>query len=391
MLRPAMRDTTAARRHFSLLAGSLWLIIGTATLFERFRWPLHVHAGWRAWVWGASWALMGTGLVVAVRCWSAASPRARTWRAAAIALQAAAAFSVTVGGPCFLDGVMVGLVAWQVAFLLPLRWVVGGVLAQTALLISLFAVEGRLALGAITGLSNLCFQLLAILTARQARADAEARGHVQQLHAELVASREENLRRRTHEERLRIARELHDVLGHQLTAMSLFLESAGQQVQGKPLQSVQRAQELARSMLQSVREVVDEFRGQTPVTEALRALAQSVDRPLVHLTLEGALDSLDAQRAHTLLRCVQEMVTNSLRHAGAQNIWVQVSLRDGRVEARVRDDGRGAEGLREGHGLSGMRERLASLGGTLSVSCAPDSGGFEVAASLGVPATVVRH
>jgi signal transduction histidine kinase len=84
-------------------------------------------------------------------------------------------------------------------------------------------------------------------------------------------------------------------------------------------------------------------------------------------------------QADALFHCVQEALTNAVRHADAANVWVQLAgARDG-VEVRVRDDGRGARTVAPGHGLQGMRERLEEVGGTLQLETLLDRG-FEVRA-----------
>jgi signal transduction histidine kinase len=80
-----------------------------------------------------------------------------------------------------------------------------------------------------------------------------------------------------------------------------------------------------------------------------------------------------------VLRCVQEIVTNTLRHAGASNLWIHVEQRTGGIVVDTRDDGRGAHQVTAGHGLSGMRARLEELGGFLQIAPAPS---FAVTAQL---------
>ena len=82
----------------------------------------------------------------------------------------------------------------------------------------------------------------------------------------------------------------------------------------------------------------------------------------------------DPVRAQVLLRCAQEVITNSVRHAEARNLWVRLRLEDEGVELRARDDGRGVANFRPGNGLLGMQERLRDLGGTLDVITAAGKG-----------------
>ena len=86
---------------------------------------------------------------------------------------------------------------------------------------------------------------------------------------------------------------------------------------------------------------------------------------------------MDAARAEALVRCVQEVITNTLKHATAGHLWIQVSCVAGGVTVRAWDDGRGAARLQPGTGLTGMRERFAQLGGEVAVT--PNAGsGFAL-------------
>jgi signal transduction histidine kinase len=82
-----------------------------------------------------------------------------------------------------------------------------------------------------------------------------------------------------------------------------------------------------------------------------------------------------------VLRCAQEIVTNAARHAGAENLWLDLEHEGGMVTLRARDDGRGARSVRPGNGLRGMRERLESVGGSLAVETA-EGKGFALRATL---------
>jgi signal transduction histidine kinase len=186
-------------------------------------------------------------------------------------------------------------------------------------------------------------------------------------------------------ERLRIAQELHDALGHHLTALSLNLEAALQLTHGAAHTSVSTAQGLARRLLSDVREIVAESRTRDGInlTEALQTLVGSMPRPRVHLDVPDGLRTPDPERAHTLLRCAQEIVTNAARHSDAENLWISVRCEGETLHIEARDDGRGSVGADGGFGILGMRERVAQAGGELRVVTQPGHG-FEVTALLPV-------
>jgi len=178
------------------------------------------------------------------------------------------------------------------------------------------------------------------------------------------------------EERLRIAQELHDALGHHLTAMSLNLEAAAHQTEGPARESVRTAQSLARSLLSDVKEIVRTLKAEAEVDLAgeLSRLALEVPSPRIHLTMPPELRLPSPALAATLLRCVQEIVTNAIRHASARNLWIELVESPDGVRLCARDDGQGTAAVQPGNGLSGMRRRVEELGGTLDIESGPGAG-----------------
>src|SRR5262249_19576093 len=161
----------------------------------------------------------------------------------------------------------------------------------------------------------------------------------------------------------------HDAVGHHLTALSLNLEALALQVDGKAAEPVREARALAKRALEDVRGVVDRLREpeRTDLFAALRALAEKIPRPRIHLSLPGEVATRGPARALTVLRCAQEIVSNAVRHASAENLWIELREVEGALEIHARDDGRGAEAIVLGHGLTIMRERLESGGGRLEI------------------------
>lgn len=179
-------------------------------------------------------------------------------------------------------------------------------------------------------------------------------------------------------ERTRISRELHDLLGHHLTALSLNLEVAGHITEGQAQEHVRQAHTLAKLLLTDVREAVSQLResGAIDLAAALRPLAERVPSLHIHLDMDDPLSVEDPERAHVLLRCTQEIITNAVRHAGARNLWINVAREHERIVISAHDDGVGGEVERilPGNGLRGMRERLAQHGGDLELSARRGAG-----------------
>ena len=233
------------------------------------------------------------------------------------------------------------------------------------------------------------FSMFIFVTSLVARQQTEARDEQRRLNAELRATRALLAESARVNERTRISRELHDLLGHQLTALTLNLEVASHLAEGQALEHVKRSHGLAKLLLGNVREVVSQLRetGAIDLAAALRPLTENVPSLDIQLEIEDSLNVEDPQRAHVLLRCTQEIITNAVRHAGARHLWIKVYREaPDRVVIEARDDGVGAEMVNVGNGLRGMRERLQQCGGQLQVETRPGEG-FRLRAT--VPATVL--
>lgn len=233
------------------------------------------------------------------------------------------------------------------------------------------------------------FSMFIFVTSLVARQQTEARDEQRRLNSELRATRALLAESARVNERTRISRELHDLLGHQLTALTLNLEVAGHLAEGQALEHVKRSHTLAKLLLGNVREVVSQLRetGAIDLAAALRPLTENVPSLDIQLEIEDPLNVEDPQRAHVLLRCAQEIITNAVRHAGARHLWIKVYREaPDRVVVEARDDGVGADMVNVGNGLRGMRERLHQCGGQLQIETRPGEG-FRLRAT--VPATVL--
>lgn len=270
-----------------------------------------------------------------------------------------------------------GVLPWLLPLALGLAWLVLQHLALVPALMlgqEFMLFEAILQSALYAGYSSFAFAIGLV-----ARQQSEARDEQRRLNAELRATRALLAEGSRLSERMRISRELHDLLGHHLTALSLNLEVAGHLTQGRGQEHVRQAHTLAKLLLTDVREAVSQLRedGVVDLGIAIRSLVDGVPGVDIRLDMVEPFQVQDPECAHVLLRCAQELITNVVRHAGARTLWLRLAV-DGRVVRVVaRDDGRGADTLRVGNGLTGMRERVEGLGGALSIRTAPGTG-FQV-------------
>ncbi|MDC8011856.1 sensor histidine kinase [Tahibacter soli] len=306
------------------------------------------------------------------------SARVSPLKIALLAVVVAAAVAVGWFSQSGLSALLLVVVAGLLPWILPLRVAMIWAILQNYLLVPGFAsipgwtvTEALLQASMYLGLSVMTF-----FTSVVAKQQAEARDEQRRLNSELRATRALLAESSRIAERLRIARELHDLVGHHLTALSLNLEVASHLVHQPAQEHVRKAQSVAKLLLTDVREVVSQMREDDAIdlTQALQTLIEGVPQLDIRLELPPRFSVDDPRRAQVLLRCAQEIITNTVRHSGADTLWLRFELADGTAVIRSRDDGRGAEGLKPGNGLSGMRERLAQFGGRLDINTARDQG-----------------
>jgi signal transduction histidine kinase len=326
------------------------------------------------------------GLAFAVR---------RRWPVVTFALVIAAltVFGATgqPGGPVYLTTF---LAAVNLAVLRPMRtWLPWTAVAAVALVGANWAGHGFSL--------HLVPVAVLLLAAPKLAGDAvrARRLRVETLEARVSLAEQETLRR-VAEERLRIAREVHDVVGHGLATITLRAGVADRLADRDPAEvraSLRAIRQVSKESLAELSALLgvlraegdDEAVERAPVPD-LQALPRLVDG-LRDAGMDVALDvettgaAVPEVVAAAGYRIVQEALTNVARHAGPDaSARVRLTRRDGVVEVEVRDDGRGAVGpVHAGGGLTGMRERAAALGGRLEAGGAP-SGGFRVWASLPV-------
>lgn len=188
------------------------------------------------------------------------------------------------------------------------------------------------------------------------------------------------------EERNRLAREMHDALGHRLTVAVVQLEGSQRLIPndpGRAAQMVGAMREQLKEALTELRQTVAQLRTDSetdrPLTDSLKQLALSFQEATglpVQLTLPTALPPLPAGQRLALYRAAQEGLTNVHKHAQAKQLWLTLNLADGQLSLMVEDDGLGlSPDLVPGrYGLRGLQERAAQLGGACNCYTRPGGG-----------------
>jgi signal transduction histidine kinase len=236
---------------------------------------------------------------------------------------------------------------------------------------------------------------LFVISAAAARHSERAR-----LAEERARRSEEEARRAVDEERRRITRELHDVLAHSVSVMTVQASAVRRRLQPeqeREREALRTVEETGRQALSEMRRLLgimreageDAARAPQPGVATLRTLVEQVRSAglPVELTVEGEPVRLPPGVDLSAYRIVQEALTNALRHGGnPAHAWVAVRYGDDDVEIEVANDGRSeSNGEATGHGLVGMRERVAMCGGELRTG-PREGGGFRISARLPVSA-----
>jgi signal transduction histidine kinase len=250
------------------------------------------------------------------------------------------------------------------------------------------AWQGKASL--IMALSYFGFQFFALSSSFARVSERSARENVEQLNQKLQATRILLAQSSRQEERVRIARDLHDVLGHQLTALNLQLEILQHKAPDELRESVQQSKSLAKALLENIRQVVRDQRSllSLDIRQAIQGLAANI--PQLDLDIGGELHLDSVQLAEQLVLCIQEGMSNSLRHGRANHIKLVLEQQLNLVKIVLDDNGSGLTGRKdEGTGLRGMRERLAAYGGQVELRAMPD--GCRLVISLNVMRAEFAH
>jgi signal transduction histidine kinase len=213
------------------------------------------------------------------------------------------------------------------------------------------------------------FNLFALVMVNATIKHQKERDATNELNRELLATQALLGQAAKQAERVRIARNIHDLLGHHLTALTINLQVASRITEGEAQQRVQQCHDLAKLLLSDVREAVSEIRDKSTIEleQALKGLLDNVPNLNVKLRIQPGIAISDVNLAEAILRCVQEGITNTLKHSNAKNFTIELAHQDKWISLDMQDDGqhKGNIEVRDGNGLMGMRERISVFGGEL--------------------------
>ena len=202
---------------------------------------------------------------------------------------------------------------------------------------------------------------------------------------ELRLAREEMARLAVAEERLRFARDLHDLLGHSLSVIVLKSELAGKLAEAAPDRAAREVHEIervAREALREVREAVSGYR-QASLWQELEGARQALEAAGMSVRVNQRTGPLPAPVDSVLAWAVREGTTNVIRHSGARRVLITLVGEEARAQLEIADDGIGGSVDGEGSGLRGLRERVQARDGTVEFGPGAE-GGFQLVVTVPV-------
>ncbi len=382
-------ELSSRRRHTDAAGLVTWALVGAPVALSLVQGREMLSdpavAGWIA-----VYAAFGAALWFSAWRWREALPLGM--RRGLVLAQAAAGAAANALIPLPMPGMPIGgillvVAAAKGAEVFPPRGAMALAAGLTAAALAAFRLHWPWTPALATAAAYGAFVLFACMAGLLAKSEERAR---RELAASLASLRETQAmlaQNAAIAERARIDRELHDVLGHHLVVLSLNLQTAAGMCEGRARELVRGAHGLTRLILSDLRSMVREHGEVGPVDlrGAVERLAASIPGVEVRASVAEGVGPLEPAVAHAIFRCVQEFLTNTLKHAAASRAGVEITRANGSVRLEASDDGRGARigGGGEGgeYGLGAMRGRIEALGGTLEVSSEPGAG-FRIVATV---------
>lgn len=335
-----------------------WLVIGYFALFSR---PVDETQG-RATLFAAI-ALLGF-LVAMFTAWAA--PEGRLDVAGLIAMPVSLVFACWFQ-PTQLLLILMCIFAGTLPYFLSILRSLGVVAAVHFLLVGVISLRSDSSVW-LFSLTNLGFAVFALFSSHSVMRERAAREELNSVHQQLLATQQLLTERALEDERLRISRDLHDSLGHHLTALSLQLEVARHMTQDGARDHISQAQGLARLLLSDVRQVVTDLRdaSASSLRDRIAGLAQTA-RPVVEMDIDEAAYKLSYEQEEAMFRAAQEIITNCNRHSHCERLTISLEQQPDQWLLTATEDAQSPVSLIWGHGLRGLQERINALGGSVEL------------------------
>ena len=171
-------------------------------------------------------------------------------------------------------------------------------------------------------------------------------------------------------ERTRIARDLHDLLGHHLTALLINLQIAEHTSEGTVKENISKCHSLAKLLMSDVRESIANIREYQTLnfSQMLNKMIEAVPKLKFQIDIDYEFVLDDIEIAKQLLSCIQEAITNSLKHSQAKEFYLSIKNIENKLVVEISDDGNCSQNIKLGHGLYGIKERIELINGTVKHS-----------------------
>ena len=247
-------------------------------------------------------------------------------------------------------------------------------IAMTIVVICWFSLYGYLwgegVSAAFSGILYGTFHVFSILMTHHAREAEKATEKANLLYEELKSTQQLLTEASKQNERTRIARDLHDLLGHHLTALIINLQVAEHLSAGEAKDKIEQCHSLAKLLMSDVREAVSSLREANDLDfeKLVLLLVNNLPNLTIHTQIDTQITRDNIDLAKTLLSCIQEASTNCLKHANANEFWISLKQQDQSIRLELYDNGQIDKDFSEGNGLTGMRERVKEHCGNIELS-----------------------
>ncbi len=214
------------------------------------------------------------------------------------------------------------------------------------------------------------FHLFAILTMHNSKTAEDATSEVLLLNAELRSTRQLLTEANKQSERTRIARDLHDLLGHHLTALIINLQIAGHLTKGEAQDKVKQCHSLAKLLMSDVREAVSSIKENQmfDLPTMFDLLIKNIPILKISYSINAEINIENFEMAKTILSITQEAITNSLKHSHADKFYIDLTSDHNNIHLQLTDNGHGNKTINPGNGLNGISERVKALNGKMFIN-----------------------